>query len=269
MGLTVLFTKSLKSISWSKTLGCLGFKKPLLRQLAIGFLSLVPIFFCDFFIAPKTGLVSFRQVPTIALIKFVFMAGLFEESFFRGFLFQFLRSGRSFFGASILSGLLWSAYHIGRYVPGAGPFYLRPILVPMFTSFVLAFPAAFLFERGGNVLWGFMVMHLGIDVISSTASVHSSFFAPSNIWKVAGLVLSALAAWGLTCWWLPAPGAKGLDPPTETEILGQNEVSARWSRYLTPVLLIMAVLLFLCPAMESQLKARSMAEHPNVGLIQK
>jgi membrane protease YdiL (CAAX protease family) len=110
----------------------------------------------------------------------IFVAVFFEEATFRGFFFQWLRPGRSFFSAAALSGVFWSLYHL----PHLLPFYemhddYLSVFAQMGGAFVDAFASAYVFERGGNVIWGWMLVHI-VDDSTTLISISGYGNMPSQ-----------------------------------------------------------------------------------------
>ena len=115
-------------------------------------------------------LVSSRAIWPLAMALVVLVAPLAEELFFRGFLFQGLRSVRlpgimsqqgsriplGTPGAAVLSGLLWAAIH-GQ----------LNLLIPITLIGVLF---AMVFVRTGS-LWNAVLAHLLFNLVGFTASI--------------------------------------------------------------------------------------------------
>ncbi len=210
MGMEVLIVfalKRLKDLTWVESLQYLGFKKPNQRQIIIGILSCLPVVFCCIY-NYQTGAASFTVISWTEIVSLFILPGLHEETFYRGFLFRLFRENRPFFPAAILAGIFWSSSHLVNY---AFVFRLYPhrLAFQLTCVLLLSIPAAYLFERGGNVIWGWMIFHIGYDYFFETFPVNppfaeDGFFTGWQIQIFAVIILTCLVTWGLTAWLLPA-----------------------------------------------------------------
>lgn len=257
-------------LSWGQSFSFLGFKKPDPIQAAIGLLAVVP-FGVFVWLGSKYGLVTFRGLSFPQLVWFLSTAGFFEEAFFRGFFFRLLRPGRSFFQAAALSGVLWAASHVVIIDNGDGVV-PSPMWGGMIFALAFSIPGAYLFERGGNVIWGFLIAHAGFDWLSCSMAVKDGTWAGFWPVKLAGVLSVAIIPWALARRFLPPaplekPDAPGVSPQP---VLSPNRESARLARYLVPATLAMAALLFACPKINGWWARlgipryqRMVAEHPD------
>lgn len=145
----------------------LGLGSPRFEQIKVGAICLVPIAvaYLAMFLWLHVSSTTVASLPLV-ILKFIFAQGIFEEIVFRGFVFRRLRAGRSFLRAATLSAILFSAFHLTNLIHGVSWEMLIGVTISMAFSFFVAFPAAYLFERGGNVIWGFSLLHVGIDSIN-------------------------------------------------------------------------------------------------------
>lgn len=213
--LTVYLIKYLKGFSFEESILFLGFKKPNYRQLMVGLLSVIPTLLvyglmCREFLHQGMHLSLIPNWFSIGLFLFV-SAGIFEEVFFRGFLFQFLRNGRSFSEAAALYGTLWSLVHFLNFSWGINQETLMGVGAQVLEVFILSFSSAYLFERGGNVIWGWMLVHLTTDsiLLLSTNGLPFTSFQISipkglaGFYFFSGIILSAIITFPLCKWLLP------------------------------------------------------------------
>lgn len=182
---TVKIVMTLKSEGLLESLEYLGFKKPNVRQLLAGLIILVPM--AGLFLLLHEALLqkgwpveNYNGLKGYC-IKLFFVACILEETIFRGFLFQILRVGRSFWSAAMLSGLLWAFFHITGLIPGySTSASLILVCGQMYQVVLSSIPAAYLFERGGNNIWGWMLVHafydIGIFLTFSQASSNWFFY---------------------------------------------------------------------------------------------
>lgn len=142
------------------------------------------------------------------------MAGFFEETFYRGFLFRMFRQDRSFISAAALSGLFWSFGHLVNYAWSVS-WNRQGLIVFLIVVFLQSISAAWLFERGGNVIWGWMAAHLGWDLSTSLFTPNSQYrdddiFRAGQFYLYAAFISSGLVTWALSSWLLrPTRETKG------------------------------------------------------------
>lgn len=145
----------------------LGLGAPSSGQIKAGAICLVPIAaaYLAMFLWLHVSSETVALLPLV-IVKFILAQGIAEEVVFRGFVFRHLRTGRSFLRAAALSAILFSVFHLANFMHGVSWEMLIGVGISMAFSFFVAFPAACLFERGGNVIWGFGLLHVGIDSIN-------------------------------------------------------------------------------------------------------
>lgn len=149
----------------------------------------------------------FPEWPAL-LVLFVISAGFYEELVFRGLLFRYLRPGRSFFSAAVLSSLLWSLSHWGS----AFMVTRVRIFFPEVVIFLLGLAGAYVFEKSGNSVWSWMIVHLAVDSIGLVNIGNTGLFrAPvgaSMRYLFGGEALCFLLAFPLARWFWSPPTKK-------------------------------------------------------------
>ena len=134
----------------------LGLGRPavmgVLVTLGAGFLLLavIPVYAA----LRGTTLVAYPGWPWLLPGLFA-QSGIAEETLFRGYLFQHLRHGRSFWRAAALASVPFVAVHIILFATMPWPLALAAVLL----STVMTFPLAHLFELGGRTIWPPALMH--------------------------------------------------------------------------------------------------------------
>ena len=91
-------------------------------------------------------------------------AGIAEEALFRGYLFGYVREGRTFWRAATVSMLPFVAVHLVLFASMPWPIALASVLL----SVIISFPLALLFELGGRTIWPPALLHF---VIQGTVKV--------------------------------------------------------------------------------------------------
>jgi membrane protease YdiL (CAAX protease family)/predicted nucleic acid-binding Zn ribbon protein len=251
------------SLSWLSSLKFLGYKTPNPNQLLAGFLILIP-----YLIGKFLSLQAYQREGVLIgletnwqshLTHIILGAGIFEETIYRGFLFQCLRRGRTFFSAAFLSSGIWAISHINHLIPNGGSqkdFYEMMVLIG--TVFIEGMLGSFLFEKGGNNIWGWMIFHVGYDCCFMFEHKGGDFYAssiPSDCFWT-GYWFSILLAVPIILWLLPRKTNTAVkhapSPPLD------NAVSKNWRPVLIPMILSASVtaVIFLIQAKELSEAAR-------------
>ncbi len=154
---------------------CLGMGRPHPRQLLTALIACTPVVLAYLFSFLQLG-VPFVLVPAwpLWLLQFVISQSVTEQVIYQGLLYRRLRSGRSFLSAATLSAVVFSLMHLSRLAHGISPKVLFSLGMTLVFAAILAYPAAYLFEKGGNSIWGFALMHLVIDSVD----LFTGFAAP-------------------------------------------------------------------------------------------
>jgi membrane protease YdiL (CAAX protease family) len=130
-------------------------------------------------------------------------AGFLEEAFYRGFLFRLFRQNHSFITAAVLSGLFWSFAHLTGCFSLSLSTITIDFAVHLIAIFIASIPAALLFERGGNVIWGFMATHLGWDLMvtsfpGNAQNTDMDIRHTGQFYLYAAFIASGLVTWALS-----------------------------------------------------------------------
>jgi membrane protease YdiL (CAAX protease family) len=202
--------------TWSEALHDLGLAWPHPRALLVGLLGATPIFLVYGLVFGVMGQ-SAALVPFagLLLLRFILGAGIVEELVFRGFVFRQMRRGRGFWHAASLSGAAFGLAHLFNFMNGFTLDIAVSVLASVILGFVLTFPAAALFERSGNHIWGFVVTHVIIDSINLFAL---AFTTPITL----GLHLLAVL---LTAILTPLLARRLLPPPGRPDAAGAGSLS--------------------------------------------
>jgi len=207
MVLVVYAVRRFKNLTWAGALQFLGYKKPNFKQIIIGLASCLPLVLYWFY-RVSCGMVSFdRDLSGEQTTYIIIMAGFFEETFYRGFLFRMFRQDRSFIYAAALSGLLWSFSHLVNFAWWGISWNRQGMFVFLIAVFLYSIPAAWLFERGGNIIWGFMAAHLGWDLGISLFTTNNQFrdldiLRSGQFYYYTAFISSGLVIWALSSWLL-------------------------------------------------------------------
>jgi membrane protease YdiL (CAAX protease family) len=117
--------------------------------------------------------VALRPDWPAVLVGVVLVNGVTEEVIHRSFVFGHLRRERSFASAATLSAMVFAAQHLYLvltigWTPG-----LASVLLAAF----LAFPMAYLFERGGNSIGGPAILHTSSNAPANILALPGGFLA--------------------------------------------------------------------------------------------
>jgi membrane protease YdiL (CAAX protease family) len=242
----VFVVTQLRSINLVEALGFLGFRKPKMKQVFVGFVIVLPLIVAFSFLFNeylKFGAnVRFDYNQGLIFISFLISAGIFEEVFNRGFIYQSVRQGRSFFFAAFFSGLFWAFSHVFSF--SSGNFHQSEI--PAFAMMALkvivfAFPSAYVFERTGNSIWSWVIVHVGYDASLDLAN-HSQGAIKIKTFCVLGLVVSLLITYPVIEFFYPKKKQPDLRLGTEINFSNENSISPKLTVYLFLFLISITVL---------------------------
>jgi len=157
--------------------------------------------------------VSLRPDWLVVLAGVVLVNGITEEVIHRGFVFGHLRRERSFIGAATLSSSLFAAQHLYLvltigWVSGVASVILAALL---------AFPLAFIFERGGNSIGGPAILHTSSNAPVLIFALPASFIARALVPHM-GVVLISLYLTFLFRRALHDPGSAQAAEKTQPEV---------------------------------------------------
>lgn len=159
----LLITRQSRALSWVETLAYLGFKKPNKLRLGLGLALATPVLvgYVEAYVSYKHKGFSVALFPEWPFLLVWFFAGsiLFEEMVFRGYLFQALRERWSFLPSALLSSFTWALAHFGNAFLGSHVRYVFPEIL----LFLLGLAGAYVFEKTGNSIWSWMIVHLAIN----------------------------------------------------------------------------------------------------------
>jgi len=99
--------------------------------------------------------ITLRPEWLYLLAGVVLVNGITEEVIHRGFVFGRLRRGRSFAAAATLSAMVFAAQHLYIMVTTGWTVGLASVML----AALLAYPLAFVFERGGNSIIAPAILH--------------------------------------------------------------------------------------------------------------
>jgi membrane protease YdiL (CAAX protease family) len=115
-------------------------------------------------------------------------AGIAEEALFRGYLFNRLRHGRSFWRAAALATGPFVLVHLILFATMPWPVAIAAVLL----SIVLSFPLAYLFELGGNTIWAPALLHFTVQGTIKIVDIPGDTMLPL-VWMAASAVIPYLA----------------------------------------------------------------------------
>lgn len=172
---TVLTERTLDGGSLREAAARLGMARLNAAQIGVAIAATTPLAaaYAVLFLFLRVSSTPVEHWP-LQTLKFIVAQGIAEELIFRGFVFRRLRPGRTFVRAASLSAVVFSLIHFANLVNGITPAALIGLCVSLVFAVILTYPAADLFERGGNSIWGFGLLHVAIDSINlfMDASAH-------------------------------------------------------------------------------------------------
>ena len=120
------------------------------------------------------------------LVGVVLVNGITEEAIHRGFVFGHLRHGRTFMTAATISAALFAAQHL-YIIATMGP---TVGLASVLLAVLLAFPMAFVFERGGNSIVGPAILHTSSNTPAIILALPQDVMATALVMHMGVIVVS-------------------------------------------------------------------------------
>jgi membrane protease YdiL (CAAX protease family) len=154
-----------------------------------------------------------RQLPGLFM-----QAGVAEEVLFRGYLFNHVRRGRSFWQAAWLAMVPFAVAHLWLFATMPAAIAAAALLL----SCVVAVPLAYLFELGGRTIWPPALVHF---VVQGGAKLIVFDDASTLPWPLVWMAASAVVPWAAFCWTrAEAPGGRqhAAGRPTDERIAGHD-----------------------------------------------
>ena len=185
----VWFCTRLERTRWRAILQRIGFTSLKFRPLAVGILACLLGFGYVFFHAHLANARWELRPRLIYFLPFLLVLTCFgEELVYRGFFFRLLRKGRSFFMATLISGVLVVLdhyYQLGIVLKTGGVDGWKTVVIDIAGKFLWVFALNFLYERGGNAIWACMLAHLGADT-NMLFNLFMKTGMPMNWWSYNG-----------------------------------------------------------------------------------
>jgi membrane protease YdiL (CAAX protease family) len=150
------------------------------------------------------------------LLGLFMQAGVAEEVLFRGYLFNHLRRGRSFWAAAWLSMVPFAVVHLWLFATMPAAVAAAALLL----SCVVALPLAHLFEVGGGTIWPPALVHFVVQAGAKLIAFESATALP---WPIVWMAASAVVPWA-ALWWARDRQAKS-GPPAA--VVKSTALSAR------------------------------------------
>jgi len=122
----------------------------------------------------------------VLLIGVVLVNGITEEVIHRGFVFGHLRASRSFAGAASVSALVFAAQHLYLIVTMGWAVGLSSVLLAAF----LAYPMAFVFERGGRSIAGPAILHTSTNTPAIILALPEELMAAALVMHMGVILVS-------------------------------------------------------------------------------
>ena len=116
----------------------------------------------------------------------VMVNGITEEVIHRGFVFGHVRDGRSFAAAATVSSLLFAAQHLYLIVTMGWAVGLSSVLLAAF----LAYPMAWVFERGGRSLVGPAILHTNTNTPAIILALPEHLMATALVMHMGVILVS-------------------------------------------------------------------------------
>jgi membrane protease YdiL (CAAX protease family) len=174
-----------------QALAALGFGSPSLRGLLAALLASLALLAYIPIVMRVTGQPLLLRDGWLGIaFGVVLQGGVAEELLWRGYLFRRLRATRSFWRAAATGALFMVAQHTLLLWQLPLPIALAALVVAVGTSF----PLAYLFELGGNTIWGAALLHAIIQGTFKAIVLPEASTLPVLIgWMAAAVIVPYLA----------------------------------------------------------------------------
>lgn len=186
----LLYHKSAKSAL--SDIGLTRFRWAGIRLAAIYLLPLL-VFFP--LLSAVTGApLALRANWTWFVLSALLNNGLVEETMMRGYVFRHLRKGRTFWRGAALSTAYFAGYHLPLILT-AGPLVGT---ISVIVSIPMGFLTAYVYERGGNTVWGPILLHVVYNALAFIV-VFPDDIQPiaSSLYLMLGIAVSTLMLVGI------------------------------------------------------------------------
>jgi membrane protease YdiL (CAAX protease family) len=120
------------------------------------------------------------------LVGVVLVNGITEEAIHRGFVFGHLRHGRTFMTAGTISAALFAAQHLYLIATMGWTVGLASVLL----AALLAFPMAFVFERGGRSIVGPAILHTSSNAPAIVLALPQEMMATALVMHMGVILVS-------------------------------------------------------------------------------
>ena len=156
VGAILIAERLLFSPTLREALRAVGFVRARTSTLVVAVLVSLPMWaFLPAFAWTRGVSMALRPEWLYLLVGVVLVNGITEEVIHRGFVFGHLRRRRSFLAAATLSAIVFAAQHLYIIVTTGWTVGLASVML----AALLAYPLAFVFERGGNSIIAPAILH--------------------------------------------------------------------------------------------------------------
>ncbi len=141
---------------WRRVIATLGFVAPSPRTVVVAMVVSVPMWLFLPVYGRLTGAPASLNPDWLPILLGVILVnGVAEEVIHRAFIFGHLRETRSFWSSATISAVIFAVQHIYLLLTIGAVAGIASVVL----AFAVAFPLAFLYERGGNSLGAPAILH--------------------------------------------------------------------------------------------------------------
>jgi membrane protease YdiL (CAAX protease family) len=194
VGVILAAERLLFSDSLGKAARAVGFAPARLPVVAVALLVSAPMWgFLPLLASSKGIAVAVRPDWPSLLLGVVLVNGIAEEVIHRGFVFGHVRRDRTFAAAALISGAIFTSQHLYLIATMGWMVGLSSVLLAAF----LAFPLAFMFERGGHSLGGPAILHTSSNAPVMFWALPPEFIATALVPHMGVVLVSLYLVFGL------------------------------------------------------------------------
>ena len=171
----------------SESLGALGFLRARMSTVVVAVLVSLPMWaFLPLFAWASGMSLDLRPGWAQLLVGVVLVNGITEEAIHRGFVFGHLRRGRPFRTAATISAMVFAAQHLYIIATMGWTVGLASVLL----AALLAFPMAYVFERGGRSIVGPGILHTSSNAPAIILTLPQDVMATALVMHMGVIVVS-------------------------------------------------------------------------------
>jgi membrane protease YdiL (CAAX protease family) len=186
-GVTIAWSL-LRKMSLAKSFREVGFGVPTWRVMGIAIvISALMLSFFPLYSSLTNVNLPLQNNWLWILIGIITGVGIAEEALFRGYVFNFLRTERTFWKAATISMILFGAMHLLLLLWLPLPIAIAAIIL----AILAAYPTAYLFEIGNRTIWPSAILHT-TALATNLFEIPAGLMVPFSLMWIGVIVIGLL-----------------------------------------------------------------------------